>query len=218
MKKYRFFILTIVIVIFVGLLIFLWKPLAAFAANPEHLFTLLKSAGPWSAVVFSILNVLQVIFAVIPGGPFEIAAGYMFGILPGTLLCDVTMTIGSVLVFLLVRKFGMRFIELFISRKKIDSIHFLQNNQKIQSVLFLIFLIPGTPKDVVTYLAGMTNLSLKSWVFICFVGRFPAILLTVLGGAALGTARYGIVAAVIAVFIVCYFIGLRLYKHWNGEN
>lgn len=89
----------------------------------------------------------------------------------------------------------MRFVALFISRKKIESIHFLQDNQKIQFVL-----------------------ALKSWIFICFVGRFPAILLTALSGAALGAARYGIVAAIIVVFIICYFLGLRLYKHWNREG
>ena len=110
----------------------------------------------------------------------------------------------------------MNFVELFISRKQIESIHILQDNMRVQSILFLVFLIPATPKDVVTYLAGLTNLSLKSWIFICFVGRFPAILLTALGGSALGSARYGIVAMVIIVFAVCYIIGLRWYKKWNS--
>ena len=152
----------------------------------------------------------------IPGGPFELAAGYIFGVLPGILLCDITMTISSVVVFLLVRKFGIRFVELFISRRQIENMEFLKDNQKVQSVLFFIFLLPGTPKDVVTYLAGLTNLSLKSWIFICFVGRFPAILLTALGGSALGSAKYGIVAVVIVVFAVAYLAGMRLYRKLDG--
>ncbi|MBQ9166269.1 MAG: VTT domain-containing protein, partial [Oscillospiraceae bacterium] len=105
-----------------------------------------------------------------------------------------------------------------ISRKEIESIHFLKNTQKLQSILFFIFLIPGTPKDVITYLAGLTELPLSSWIFICFVGRFPAILLTALSGSALGSARYGIVAGVIVVFAVFYLIGMRLYKRWNQEQ
>lgn len=68
-----------------------------------------------------------------------------------------------------------------------------------------------------TYLAGLTNLSLKSWIFICFVGRFPAILLTALGGSALGSAKYGIVAAVIVVFAVAYLAGMRLYRNLEEE-
>lgn len=201
MKKYRYLILTVVLAVFVGLTILLWHPLTAFVSNPESLRRWVQGTGIWGAMVFGLLNIVQVVFAVIPGAPFEIAAGYMFGVLPGTLLCDATMTIASVLVFLLVRKFGMNFVELFIPWKQMESIHFLNDTQRVQSILFLVFLIPATPKDVVTYLAGLTDLPLKSWIFVCFVGRFP-----------------GIVAAVIVVFAVCYLVGLKWYKRCNIQT
>lgn len=213
MKKYRFLILAVVVIVFAGLTMLLWRPLVSFASNPEILRVWMQELGIWGILIFGTFNFLQVVFAVIPGGPFELAAGYIFGVVPGTLLCDITMTISSVVVFLLVRKFGIHFVELFISRRQIENMEFLKDNQKVQSVLFFIFLLPGTPKDVVTYLAGLTNLSLKSWIFICFVGRFPAILLTALGGSALGDAKYGIVAIVIVVFAVAYLAGMRLYRN-----
>lgn len=217
-KKYRYLILALVILVFAGLVILCWDPILSFVADPESLRQWILETGPLGVLVFACFSILQVVFAVIPGGPFELAAGYVFGVLPGSLLCDITMTAGSVLVFLLVRKFGMSFVELFISRKEIESIHFLKNTQKLQSILFFIFLIPGTPKDVITYLVGLTELPLRSWILICAVGRFPAILLTALSGSALGDARYGIVAAVIAVFAVFYLVGMRLYKKWNREE
>ena len=216
MKKYRFLIPAIVVIVFAGLTMLLWRPLVSFASNPEILRVWVQELGIWGILIFGVFNFLQVVFAVIPGGPFELAAGYIFGVVPGTLLCDITMTISSVVVFLLVRKFGIRFVELFISRRQIENMDFLKDNQKVQSALFFIFLLPGTPKDVVTYLAGLTNLSLKSWIFICFVGRFPAILLTALGGSALGDAKYGIVAVVIVVFAVAYLAGMRLYRKLDG--
>ena len=216
MKKYRFLILAIVVIVFAGLTMLLWRPLVSFASNPEILRVWMQDLGIWGILIFGIFNFLQVVFAVIPGGPFELAAGYILGVVPGTLLCDITMTISSVVVFLLVRKFGIRFVELFVSRRQIENMGFLKDNQKVQSVLFFIFLLPGTPKDVVTYLAGLTNLSLKSWIFICFVGRFPATLLTALGGSALGNAKYGIVAVVIVVFAVAYLAGMRLYRKLDG--
>ena len=216
MKKYRFLIPAIVVIVFAGLTMLLLRPLVSFASNPEILRVWMQDLGIWGILIFGIFNFLQVVFAVIPGGPFELAAGYILGVVPGTLLCDITMTISSVVVFLLVRKFGIRFVELFISRRQIENMGFLKDNQKVQSVLFFIFLLPGTPKDVVTYLAGLTNLSLKSWIFICFVGRFPAILLTALGGSALGNAKYGIVAVVIVVFAVAYLAGMRLYRKLDG--
>lgn len=215
MKKYRFLLLAIMIFSFASLTILLWRPLVSFASNPEILRVWMQEIGIWGIVIFGIFNFLQVVFAVIPGGPFELAAGYVFGVLPGTLLCDITMTVSSAAVFLLVRKFGIRFVELFISRRQIEDMKFLQDNQKVQSVLFFIFLLPGTPKDVVTYLAGLTKVSLKSWIFICFVGRFPAILLTALGGSALGAAKYGIVAGVIVAFAVAYLAGMRLYRNMS---
>ena len=216
MKKYRFLILAIGVIVFAGLTMLLLRPLVSFASNPEILRVWMQDLGIWGILIFGIFNFLQVVFAVIPGGPFELAAGYILGVVPGTLLCDITMTISSVVVFLLVRKFGIRFVELFVSRRQIENMGFLKDNQKVQSVLFFIFLLPGTPKDVVTYLAGLTNLSLKSWIFICFVGRFPAILLTALGGSALGNAKYGIVAVVIVVFAVAYLAGMRLYRKLDG--
>ena len=216
MKKYRFLIPAIVVIVFAGLTMLLLRPLVSFASNPEILRVWMQDLGIWGILIFGIFNFLQVVFAVIPGGPFELAAGYILGVVPGTLLCDITMTISSVVVFLLVRKFGIRFVELFVSRRQIENMGFLKDNQKVQSVLFFIFLLPGTPKDVVTYLAGLTNLSLKSWIFICFVGRFPAILLTALGGSALGNAKYGIVAVVIVVFAVAYLAGMRLYRKLDG--
>lgn len=155
MKKYRFLLLAIMIFSFASLTILLWRPLVSFASNPEILRVWMQEIGICGIVIFGIFNFLQVVFAVIPGGPFELAAGYVFGVLP------------------------------------------------------------GTPKDVVTYLAGLTKVSLKSWIFICFVGRFPAILLTALGGSALGAAKYGIVAGVIVAFAVAYLAGMRLYRNMS---
>ncbi|MGN0644194.1 TVP38/TMEM64 family protein [Gemmiger sp.] len=218
MKKYRFLILTLVAAAFVGATVLLWKPITSFAADPEILSSWVSSAGIWGPLVFSALNILQVIFAVIPGAPFEIAAGYLFGVVPGAILCDATMTIGSVLVFLMVRRFGVRFVELFVSREQMEKFPVLSDPRKAQSVFFFIFLIPATPKDVVTYLAGLTGISLKSWIFVCFVGWFPAVLLTTLGGSAWGNEKYGIVAVVIALFAVCYLFGMRWYKQWTAAS
>ena len=154
MKKYRFLILAIVVIVFAGLTMLLLRPLVSFASNPEILRVWMQDLGIWGILIFGVFNFLQVVFAVIPGGPFELAAGYIFGVVPGTLLCDITMTISSVVVFLLVRKFGIRFVELFVSRRQIENMGFLKDNQKVQSVLFFIFLLPGTPKDAVISQAG----------------------------------------------------------------
>ena len=218
MKKYRYLILAAVILAFTGATALLWKPLMIFAENPEALKLWAEETGSISVVIFGAMNMLQVIIAVIPGGPFEVAAGYLYGVLGGTLLCDVAMTLGSVLVFLLVKHFGMKFVLLFFSREQVDNVHFLKNTSRLRTILFILFLIPGTPKDLITYLVGLSDLDLGSWVLICFIGRLPAILFSAMGGSALGTEEYGMVIVISVLLVVCYLVGSWLYKKWNVKK
>ena len=215
MKKYRYFILFLSIAVMVGLTLALWKPMIDFIEDPQSLSIWIDGAGIWGPIVFMLLNTAQVLLALIPGGPFEVAAGALFGPFAGTLMCDIAMTAGGMMTFFLARKFGMKFIELFVDRKEIDSVKFLHTNEKYTSLLFLFFLLPGTPKDLMCYVVGLTDIKWTSWLWINFVGRFPAILLSALGGSALGEQKYGIFIAAFAIIIVFYFLGSFIYKKFN---
>lgn len=218
MKKYRYLILILSIAVIVGLTVALWTPLVNFIEDPDSLALWIESAGIWGPIVFMLLNTAQVLLAVIPGGPFEVAAGALFGPFIGTLMCDIAMSLGGVITFLFVRKFGMKFIELFTTREKIESVKFLHANDKSTTLLFIFFLLPGTPKDLMCYVVGLSDIKLSTWVLINLVGRFPAILLSALGGSALGEQRYGIFIGVFAIIIVLYFIGNFLYKKFNQKS
>lgn len=218
LKKYRFLILILSIIILAVLTIVIGKPLLAFVSEPEAFRDWVASKGILGAFVFMGLNILQVFFAIIPGGPFEIGAGYAFGIPLGTLLCDIAMTLGGVINFLLVRKFGMRFIELFTTREKIESVTFLKLNKKSTQLLFLFFLLPGTPKDLLCYAVGLTNIKLSTWTIINFAGRFPAILLSAMSGSALSNQRYEIFILAMAVILLFYFLGVFFYNKHNNTT
>ena len=218
MKKYRYLILALSIAVMAGLTIALWKPLVNFAENPASLAMWIDEAGIWGPIIFMLLNTAQVLLAIIPGGPFEVAAGALFGPWVGTLMCDVAMTAGGMMTFFFVRKFGMKFIELFVDREEIESVKFLHSNPKYTTLLFLFFLLPGTPKDLMCYLVGLTDIKWTTWLLINFVGRFPAILLSALGGSALGEQKFGIFIAVFAIIIVLYFVGSYLYKKLNHSH
>ena len=218
MKKYRYLILALSIAVMAGLTIALWKPLVNFAEDPASLALWIDEAGIWGPIVFMLLNTAQVLLAIIPGGPFEVAAGALFGPVAGTLMCDVAMTAGGMMTFFFVRKFGMKFIELFVDREEIESVKFLHTNEKYTSLLFLFFLFPGTPKDLMCYVVGLTDIKWTTWLLINFVGRFPAILLSALGGSALGAQKYGIVIVTFLIIIVCYFAGSFLYKKLNHNH
>ena len=218
MKKYRYLILGISIVIIIALCFLLGKPVMEFMVDPDKITAQLDSLGIWGPVVFILLNIVQVLLAIIPGGPFEVAAGALWGPVWGTIMCDIAMSTGGVVTFLFVKKFGIKFIELFTTREKIESVKFLKANKKSTTLLFLFFLLPGTPKDLMCYVVGLTDIKLPTWILINLVGRFPAILLSALGGSALGEQKYGIVIAAIVVIVVLYFVGSFLYSKFNKDD
>lgn len=218
MKKYRYLILVLSIVVMAGLTLALWKPMINFIEDPASLQIWIKDAGVWGPIVFMLLNTAQVLLAIIPGGPFEVAAGALFGPWFGALLCDIAMTAGGMITFFFVRKYGMKFIELFVDRKEIESVKFLHTNEKYESLLFSFFLLPGTPKDLMCYVVGLTDIKWYKWLLINLIGRFPAILLSALGGSALSSQKIGIFIATFAVILVFYFLGTFLYKKVNHKN
>ena len=98
-------------------------------------------------------------------------AGYAYGAFEGTVLCLVGAAIASAIVFLLVKKVGTRIVYLFVSREKMESLKFLNDEQKLGRLIFILFLIPGAPKDVLTYLVGLTRIRLYEFLIISLTAR-----------------------------------------------
>lgn len=188
------------------------KPLLQFVSEPDKFRQWVDSHGLLGPLAFLGMMLLQVFVAVIPGEPLEIGAGYAFGAVEGTILCILGAAIGSTLVFLFVRRFGVRAVEVFISREKIHSLRFLQNTRRVHLFLLVAFLLPGTPKDVLCYVAGLTTLKLGPFILISSICRLPSIVTSTIGGSALGSGQWGMAAIVFAATLVISAIGLWIYK------
>ena len=191
---------------------FAGRPLIRFMNQPELFRQWVDQQGFWAPVAFVGMVVLQVVVAVIPGEPLEIAAGYAFGALEGTLLCILGTWIGGLTVFLLVRRFGTRAVEVFFPLEKLNELKFLKNERRLTFWVFLVFFLPGTPKDVLCYFVGLTKLPLKTWVLVSAVARIPSIVASTVGGDALGMQNYTFAAAVFAATLVISGAGLLLYR------
>lgn len=188
-------------------------PLVRFASEPERFRQWVNDNGVWSRFAYIGMMLLQIVIAVLPGEPFEIAAGYAFGAVEGTLLCVAASTLGSLMVFLLVRRFGVPLVEIFFPEDKLRGIRFLKTTPKRDFIFFIIFMIPGTPKDLLCYFAGLTDIKFTVWLLICSLGRLPAIVTSTVGGDALGTSNYWFAAIVFAVTLAISIVGLLVYKH-----
>lgn len=202
-----FFLLTAWVCYYAG------KPLIQFVREPERFRAWVDDRGAAAPILFIGMVALQVIVAVIPGEPLEIAAGYAFGALEGTLLCLAGTFIGGMIVFLLVRRFGTRAIEIFIPLENLRSLRFLQKSERrLHFWVFLIFFLPGTPKDLMCYFVGLTKLPLKSWIVISLVARLPSLVTSTVGGNALGTERYLFAVIVFGATLLISALGVVIYR------
>lgn len=193
-------------------------PMVRFAENPEVFQSWVDSYGMWSRVIFIGMVILQVLVAFIPGEAIELAAGYAFGILEGTLLSMAGILIGSWIIFTLVRKFGIKVVEVFFDRKKIAEVRFLNTSQKVRVLSFLLMLIPGTPKDFLSYFAGLTQLTMKQWLLVVAVARVPSVLTSTVTGAAAGEERYGLAVIMLIITSVISLAGILYYRRLCAEE
>ena len=191
---------------------FAGRPLIHFVQEPERFRQWVDAQGIWGPVLFTGMVILQVIVAVIPGEPLEIAAGYAFGAVEGTILCVLGTFIGGMLVFLLVRRFGVRAVEVFFPEEKLRRLRFLHNERRLSRWVFLIFFLPGTPKDVLCYFVGLTPMPLRTWAVISAVARLPSIITSTVGGNALGMGNYAFAIVVFAATLAVSGLGLLFYR------
>ena len=186
-------------------------PMVRFASQPEKFRDWIASHGIWGALAFVGMVILQILIAVIPGEPFEIAAGYAVGAWEGTALYLLAATVGSLGVFFLVRRFGRPLVELLFPPEKLRWLRFLKTNPRRELLFLLVFMLPGTPKDLLCYFAGLTDIRIPVWLVICSLGRIPSVITSTLGGDALGERNYTFAILVFAVSLAVSAGGLWLF-------
>jgi uncharacterized membrane protein YdjX (TVP38/TMEM64 family) len=169
------------------------------------------SFGPWSAVVFMLFQVLQVVIAFIPGEPVQIAGGYIFGTLWGTVYSMIGITAGYILVFAGVRLFGFPLVKKFVPEKEFQKFGLLINSPKLETTVFLLFLIPGIPKDILVYIAGLTPIQPVLFFIIIFFARLPAMIGSSFIGAEIQSSEY-LVAIIVSVIASILFVLGYIYK------
>ncbi len=170
------------------------------------------------AILMVIVSAVQVIVALVPGELVEIAAGYIFGSIWGSLLCLGGIVLGSCITILLVRRFGRKFVYVFYPKEKLDTLPILNDPPKRNILTFILFVIPGTPKDLFTYAIGLTDMSIPLYIALTTVARFPSVILSTLSGDSLGTREY---TAAIIFFVITAVVsgtGLLIYRWISGRH
>ena len=205
------------------LTVFFTRVLAPYLGSAEELHNFLEEFGWKGYFILFGLQCLQIIVAFIPGEIIELGAGYAYGAIQGALICMVGVAVSSSVIFLLTKKIGTPMVETFISRGKIDQLKFINSETKLKRTIFLLFFIPGTPKDVLTYFVGLTKIRLSEFLSISLIARIPSVISSTICGQYLGKEDYRtaiIVYAITgAVSLAGYFLYNKLLKrHERKKN
>lgn len=174
------------------------------------------NAMGFKGVIFVLLlQILQIVVAVIPGQPMEIVSGMLYGPIGGIFVCLVGIFIGTAIVFYLVRKLGTDFMQLFFSPEKIDSIKnskIFKNSAKFEFIMLIIFVIPMMPKDIFIYLGGISPVRPKRFLAIATLARIPGLFLTVYMGNRISNGNFSMVVVLIAIILIIAAIGYFIYS------
>lgn len=174
-----------------------------------YLSDMYKSQPVKTVLIYIGVQVLQVFIALIPGEVVEVAAGVIFGPWLGLLYSLLGVAVGSSLVFLLTKLLGLRFVRLFVDEEKINGMKIINSNKRLNSLTFLCYFIPGTPKDLLTYFIGLTRMKLPVFLLISLFARIPSVLTSTFAGDALRDKDYMtsiIIFAVTGVLAVAGYI------------
>ena len=205
--------LVVFAIVLVLLTVFFTKVLGPYLSSTEQLRTFLDSYGWKGRFILLGLQRLQVVIALIPGEVIELGAGYAYGAVEGMLICLAGVAVSSAVIFLLVKKIGTPMVELFISRGKIQQFKFINSESKLKRLVFLLFLIPGTPKDALTYFVGLTDMKLSTFLALSLLARIPSVVSSTISGQLLGDKDFVTAGIVYAITGAVSVAGYWIYSH-----
>ncbi len=173
-----------------------------------------RDAGPWGFLILLALQFLQIVVAFIPGEATQMAAGMLYGPWIGTLIMVVGCVISSAFVFVVVHRLGAPFVRDMVSDKWMDKFDRFQKSGKLELTVFILFLIPAMPKDVFTYLVPLTEMRMRTFLFLSNVARVPGILISTYAASGLVDGKVWesiVIFVVIAIVaVVCLIFRERL--------
>jgi uncharacterized membrane protein YdjX (TVP38/TMEM64 family) len=180
--------------------------------NSEEFREFLLSYGNLGYFIFIFFQIIHIVIPAIPGEVVQIAGGYVYGVTTGTLLLYLGMIIGSIIAFYTSRIVGYSLVKVFVGKEKIIKFKNITNSKKSNLILFIIFLIPGIPKDIVIYVMGLTPI--KSWrlILISTTARMPGVIGSAYIGANIMSKNYKVAITMGIISLILFMMGIVFRK------
>lgn len=177
--------------------------------SASHIIDYLLDHERTSALIIIAIQAFQVVVCILPGQPIQFAASYMFGVLGGLALSLIGAVIGVVISFFTAKVLGHDAVRVIFGEKRVSDYQNKLNSSRGLSIAFLIYLIPGVPKDLVSYVAGISNMRFIPFLGVATIGRIPGMAGSLLVGYFFSKGNYvavGIVCVAVAIMLLVCFV------------
>jgi len=219
MKQNKFkTISTITYIAAVVLLALITLPLVKSYDNPEEFIMLIDSFGIFGFLVMLFIQIAQIIVALILGEIIEFVAGMLYGWLGGLLFCLFGTAVGQAIVFFAVRVLGESLVEKAAGSKAMIKYKFLRDEKRLKTVIFILYFLPGTPKDLLTYIVPVTKIRFTDFMIISLLARIPSIVTSTYGGDAFADKDYFSLAIVYGIILIISVGGMIIYRIWHKKH
>lgn len=211
--------IALFVVLFIAIIAIIWgiaklcSPLIDMMSDPAtqaQFEEWVNSLGILGVGVMLLIQIAQIVIAFIPGEFVQVMAGVMYGTWGGLALCLVGCVFASAIIFALIRKLGRDFVVKFFGEDQLQKYDFLQDSSKLETLVFILFLIPGLPKDLLTYIVPLTPISMRNFLLLSTIGRIPGMVASTLIGSSVSDANWPLIIGVFVVVIV--IAGLGIWK------
>lgn len=162
--------------VFLTLYFSVGKELTQVISNMETFKAWIGTFGVYDEIIFVTIRAIQTVIKIIPAEPLEIGAGYIWGTYKGLALCMIGTEIGSAVILILTSLFGTKLLNALFDIEEINKWSFIKNAKKKYLLLTIIYLIPGTPKDFITYFVGITDTKILPFLLVTGIARIPSII------------------------------------------
>ena len=216
-NKFKLFSGILFVTALVMLLVILF-PMIKSMENPDEFREYLDSFGAMGFLLLQLVQIFQIIVAMIPGELVEFIAGTVYGWFGGLVFCMVGIAVGEFIVFTAVRYFGKNLVEKAAGSKLMKKFKFMHNEKRLKTVIFLLFFVPGTPKDLLTYFVPLTKIKLVDFLVVSLVARIPSVVTSTYAGDAFAESNIALMIAAYAFILVLFIVGYTCYSKWSLKH
>ena len=226
-KILKIFLLITIISLMTGMIIYIFPVIKDISTIEGQVAfrDKVQNTGIYGMLSLLGLQVAQIFLVILPGEPIEILAGMCYGAIGGAIFIMVSVFIISTIIFLLVKKFGRKFVYNFCEKKEVGKIlknKLFKNPKKVEWVMFIMFFIPGLPKDILVYIAGLLPVKPSRFLIISTLARFPSVISSTLAGANLimGNWKIGLIlyAAIFVTVVIMIYLINKFDKNKTTEE